>query len=121
MEPGGGAASGGGRLGAGGARPAHPAQLHRLCGRPGVAQSTRQGDTDVHDFSASVAHAVVLSVWQPVHAFDLATVGGSRIVVRRARAGEMLTTLDGVARTLTPGALDEVRIARPRLAPVAPA
>lgn len=37
---------------------------------------------------------------QPVHAFDLARIGGSAIVVRRARAGETLTTLDGVARKL---------------------
>ena len=38
---------------------------------------------------------------QPVHAFDLATVAKREIVVRRARAGETLVTLDGAERTLT--------------------
>jgi phenylalanyl-tRNA synthetase beta chain len=42
---------------------------------------------------------------QPMHAFDLAKLARSAIVVRRARAGERLTTLDGVARTLTPDML----------------
>ncbi|MEA3246687.1 MAG: phenylalanine--tRNA ligase subunit beta [Gemmatimonadota bacterium] len=42
---------------------------------------------------------------QPVHAFDLARLGGGKVVVRRARAGERLTTLDGTARALTPGVL----------------
>jgi phenylalanyl-tRNA synthetase beta chain len=37
---------------------------------------------------------------QPIHAFDLARLGGSAIVVRRARKGETLTTLDGTTRTL---------------------
>lgn len=37
---------------------------------------------------------------QPVHAFDLAKLGGGTIVVRRARAGEALTTLDEQARIL---------------------
>ena len=39
---------------------------------------------------------------QPMHAFDAATLGGSAVVIRRARAGEKLTTLDGVARVLEP-------------------
>ncbi len=39
---------------------------------------------------------------QPMHAFDAATLGGSAIVIRRARAGESLTTLDGVSRVLEP-------------------
>jgi phenylalanyl-tRNA synthetase beta chain len=37
---------------------------------------------------------------QPMHAFDLARLNGGRIVVRRARAGEKIRTLDGVDRTL---------------------
>ena len=37
---------------------------------------------------------------QPMHAFDLAKLGGREIVVRRARTGERLVTLDGVARAL---------------------
>ncbi|HEY0779157.1 MAG TPA: phenylalanine--tRNA ligase subunit beta, partial [Gemmatirosa sp.] len=42
---------------------------------------------------------------QPMHAFDLARLAGASIVVRRARAGEPITTLDGVARTLDPETL----------------
>jgi phenylalanyl-tRNA synthetase beta chain len=44
---------------------------------------------------------VLLDLGQPLHAFDLATLAGRQIRVRRARAGETMTTLDGVARTFT--------------------
>jgi phenylalanyl-tRNA synthetase beta chain len=37
---------------------------------------------------------------QPTHAFDVAKLGGQAVIVRRARAGERMTTLDGVERTL---------------------
>jgi phenylalanyl-tRNA synthetase beta chain len=38
----------------------------------------------------------------PLHAFDRAKLDGGRIVVRHARAGEELRTLDGTRRTLDP-------------------
>ncbi len=43
---------------------------------------------------------VLHELGQPVHAFDVAKLGGGEIVVRRARAGERMVTLDGVSRTL---------------------
>jgi phenylalanyl-tRNA synthetase beta chain len=39
---------------------------------------------------------------QPMHAFDLSKMAGNAVVVRRARAGEKLVTLDGVERKLDP-------------------
>jgi len=47
------------------------------------------------------ANYVMLELGKPIHTFDAAAVGGGRIVVRRARSGEELVTLDHVARTLT--------------------
>src|ERR1051325_11298963 len=43
---------------------------------------------------ADITNFVLHETGQPLHAFDLATLGGRRIVVRRARAGERLKTLD---------------------------
>ena len=42
-----------------------------------------------------------LAMGQPTHAFDLDKIGGG-ILVRRARKGEKLKTLDGIERTLDP-------------------
>ena len=39
---------------------------------------------------------------KPTHVFDLDLLEGRRLVIRKARAGEMLKTLDGVGRTLSP-------------------
>jgi phenylalanyl-tRNA synthetase beta chain len=43
---------------------------------------------------------VLLELGHPLHAFDLDKVGGAEIVVRNARAGERLGTLDGKDRAL---------------------
>lgn len=48
---------------------------------------------------------VLQELGQPIHAFDLDRLRGSEVVVRRARAGEALRTLDGVDRTLAESAL----------------
>jgi len=44
---------------------------------------------------------VMLELGQPLHAFDLDTLAEKRIVVRRARPGEQITTLDNVERKLS--------------------
>jgi phenylalanyl-tRNA synthetase beta chain len=47
-----------------------------------------------------VTNYVMLLTGQPMHAFDYDRVAGHRLNVRRARAGEPLTTLDGQVREL---------------------
>jgi phenylalanyl-tRNA synthetase beta chain len=44
---------------------------------------------------------VMLELNQPMHAYDLGLLRGGALVVRRARDGERLVTLDGVERPLT--------------------
>jgi phenylalanyl-tRNA synthetase beta chain len=47
-----------------------------------------------------ITNYVMLLTGQPIHAFDADLVAGGRLVVRHARAGEVMTTLDDVERTL---------------------
>ncbi len=49
-----------------------------------------------------VTNVVLHGLGQPMHAFDLGTLADQTVVIRRARAGETLKTLDGVERALTP-------------------
>ncbi|MFC1827499.1 phenylalanine--tRNA ligase subunit beta [Thermodesulfobacteriota bacterium] len=47
-----------------------------------------------------ITNLVMLEYGQPLHAFDFDRLGGGKIVVRRANAGENIVTLDGEKREL---------------------
>ncbi|HMT31501.1 MAG TPA: phenylalanine--tRNA ligase subunit beta [Dermatophilaceae bacterium] len=64
-----------------------------------AARLTQAGMRPI-SLAVDVTNYVMLLVGQPLHAFDLQTLSGS-IVVRRAKDGERLTTLDDVERALS--------------------
>lgn len=53
------------------------------------------------DNVVDVTNLVLFELGHPIHAFDLLRVRGPEIVVRLAREGERMATLDGVERALT--------------------
>jgi phenylalanyl-tRNA synthetase beta chain len=58
------------------------------------------GQTSINNV-VDATNYVMLELGHPLHAFDMDLLGERRIVVRRARAGEKMRTLDGIERTLT--------------------
>ncbi len=64
-----------------------------------VARLTLAGMRSI-SLPVDITNYVMLELGQPLHGYDLATLTGG-FVVRRATAGEKLTTLDGVVRTLS--------------------
>ena len=58
------------------------------------------GQTSINNV-VDATNYVMLELGHPLHAFDLDLLNDQRIVVRRARAGEKMRTLDGIERALT--------------------
>ena len=52
-----------------------------------------------------ITNYVMYELGQPLHAFDLEKLAGREVVVRRAKEGERILTLDGVERELLPSDL----------------
>ena len=62
---------------------------------------------------ADASNYALQEIGHPTHCFDLDLLEGGKIVVRRARAGEKLKTLDGVDRVLHPDDLVIADAAKP--------
>jgi phenylalanyl-tRNA synthetase beta chain len=59
------------------------------------------GQTPINNV-VDATNYVMFELGHPLHAFDFDTLAEKRIVVRRARAGETMKTLDDVERKLSP-------------------
>src|SRR5207253_9474222 len=86
-----------------------PRYVGRLFRDVGIGPSptwlkTRLLDAGMRPISnvVDVTNYVMLTLGNPLHAFDHAKLAGGRIVVRRAQPGEKLRTLDGAERELEP-------------------
>ncbi len=68
---------------------------------PRIAHRIELMDSRPINNAVDATNYTLLEMGKPTHAFDLDLLEGGKIVVRRARAGETLKTLDGVERKLS--------------------
>src|SRR6476646_1526418 len=67
-----------------------------------IASRLAQVDQRAINNAADASNYTLREIGHPTHAFDLDLLEDGKIVVRRAREGETLKTLDGVDRKLSP-------------------
>jgi phenylalanyl-tRNA synthetase beta chain len=67
-----------------------------------IARRLEMVDARPINNGVDASNYTLIEMGHPTHAFDLDTLQGGKIVVRRARPGETLKTLDGVDRKLHP-------------------
>ena len=95
---------------------ADPDLCGRYCGRvvrnvevkpspPWLAQRLEAVGQRAINNVADVTNYVLMELGHPLHAFDLWRLRQQKIIVRRARPGELLRTLDGIDRTLNTDSL----------------
>ena len=80
---------------------------------PWLAQRLRAVGLRPINNVVDVTNYVMWELGQALHAFDHTALDGARIVVRRARPGERITTLDGRTRALSPDMLVIADAGRP--------
>ena len=69
-----------------------------------VAKLNTMGVRSINNI-VDITNYVLFETGQPLHAFDLDKLEHKRIVVRRAKKGESIVTIDGIKRDLDPGIL----------------
>ncbi len=85
--------------------PRYAAAIADLAPAPSPAwMTTRLQAAGVRPISAivDITNYVLIELGHPLHAFDLAKLSGAELRIRRAKRGEIITTLDGVERKLEP-------------------
>jgi len=70
-----------------------------------IQNKLKQNDIQVINNIVDWANYVMLEWGQPLHAFDLDKIEGDKIIVRQAKEGEEITTLDGEHYVLDEGIL----------------
>ena len=65
-----------------------------------IARRLEMVDARPINNGVDASNYTLIEMGHPTHAFDLDTLEGGKIIVRRARAGEKLKTLDGIERKL---------------------